>query len=69
MIYKTKAARPYRRRDGTWDVKTIETEIEIPDENLNRHSIFCAACTWGNGKYPECRKTCPSGDLNKKELQ
>ena len=35
---------PYRKKDGTWDVKIVNEEVEIPDENLGRHDIFCSVC-------------------------
>lgn len=54
---------PYRKKDGTWSTKIVDEEVEIPEENLGRHDIFCSVC--GNKDYPECREYCPNGDLNK----
>ena len=59
MKLKVRTARPYRRKDGSWDIKDTYEEIEIPDENMNRHSILCARC--GFNGYPECREWCPTG--------
>lgn len=59
MKMRIRSAQPYRRKDGSWDVKDTYREIEIPDENMNRHSILCASC--GFKGYPECRELCPVG--------
>ena len=56
-------ATPYRKKDGTWDAKIVNEEVEIPDENLGRHKMLCSYC--GNKDYPECRTWCPNGDLDK----
>ncbi len=59
MKMTIKGIEPYRRKDGTWDVRKCEKEIEIKDEYLNRHSLLCARCEWPD--YPACREWCDNG--------
>ena len=59
MRMTIKGIEPYRKKDGSWDVRECEKEIEIKDEFLDRHSLLCARCECPT--YPECREWCPNG--------
>ncbi len=50
---------PYRRRDGSWDVRQRKEKVDIQEEYLSRHSPLCAICKLPS--YPECREWCPNG--------
>ena len=67
MKMRIRSAQPYRTKDGSWDVKDTWRDIDIPDENLNRHSILCAAC--GFKGYPECTSFCSHGKKTLREAE
>jgi len=52
---------PYRKKDGTWDIRRYSYEEEYPDDRI-RHCDMCTVC--GFPAYPECTKTCNNGALD-----
>lgn len=62
MLVHVNVAEPYKKDDGSWDLKEYETNEEVPD--LGRHDVLCNKCGWST--YPECKKWCRNARLDKK---
>lgn len=57
------AAKPYKKKNGSWDLKSFTEEVEIPD--LGRPQIECNVCGWPD--YPACREWCRNARLDREK--
>lgn len=61
MKIQVKGAKPYKKEDGSWDLKEVTEEREIPD--LGRPDILCNVCGWED--YPACREWCHNAKIDR----
>ena len=63
MKITMQSAKPYKKKDGSWDLKSFTEEVEVPD--LGRETILCNACKWPD--YPACREWCRNARLDREK--